>query len=129
MIPGSEELFKTIAKSMIETIPEEWSSAQYDVIFFPDGSLYEAEYKRKADGVSRGFSPASEGARAFRRLRQLFREMGKPLWGRATFTLHPRGKFNISWGYDDCDENGDALFNEEQELQRHEKRRRRLSGV
>jgi hypothetical protein len=127
MIPGSEELLKAIAKSMIETIPEQWSSAQFDVIFFPDHSLYEAEYKRKVDGVSRGFSPAPEGARAFRRLRQLFREAGKPLWGTATLTLKPKGKFNISWGYDNCDKDGDALFDEVKELQRHNDRLERLS--
>ena len=50
MIDGVEAFYEQIANSMIETIPEEWSTASFQAIFYPDGSVYEAEYIRKADG-------------------------------------------------------------------------------
>jgi hypothetical protein len=33
----------------------------------------------------------------------------------------------MKWGYDDCDEEGNALFDEEEEVRRHEARRKRLA--
>ena len=63
MIPGIELLYRQIAESLQEAIPEEWSTAKFEAIFYTDGSTYEAEYIRTADGVTRGFQPAAGGAR------------------------------------------------------------------
>jgi hypothetical protein len=127
VIDGLESLYKQIADSMLNAIPEEWSSAMFEALFFQDSSTYEAEYTRKADGKQRGFQPSSGGSRAFRELRKKFKEAGKPVWGRACFQLNSNGTFNMKWGYDNCDENGDTLFSEEDELKRHEERRKRLT--
>jgi hypothetical protein len=101
MIDGIETFYQRIAESMIEAIPEEWSSAVFEAIFFPEGSTYEAEYVRKADGKARSFSPADDGDKAFRQLRKKFKDAGKPLWGKARFEMRPDGTFNMNWVYDD----------------------------
>lgn len=128
MIDGIEDLYQQIAESMRGAIPEDWITAKFEAIFYPDGSTYEAEYIRKMDGGVRGFQPTSSGSRAFRQLRKKFKESGQQLWGRACVELHIDGKFNIQWGYDNCDQNGDTVFDEEKEIKRHEERRNRLSN-
>jgi hypothetical protein len=128
MIDGLEPLFQQIAESMLATIPEEWAIAQFEAIFYADSSTYEAEYTRRSDGKARGFQPAGEGSRAFRQIRARFKAAGKPLWCRASFQLHPDGSFNIQWGYDGCDENGNAPFDEEEVIRRHEERHNWLTS-
>jgi hypothetical protein len=127
VLPGLEALFQEIAESIVAGIPEEWSTARFEAIYFSDSSLYEAEYSRKTDGVPRSFEPAEEGIDAFDALRQRFVDAGQPVWGRAVLELNHDGTFGIKWGYDDCDANGDTIFDEEQELARRDARRRRLT--
>jgi hypothetical protein len=56
-----EPLYQRIAAAMTCKIPEAWSSARYDAIFFPDSSIYEAEYAKLFDSVSRSFEPTIDG--------------------------------------------------------------------
>src|SRR5262249_8694171 len=128
MIDGIETFYQQIAESMVEGIPEEWSSAKYEAIFYSGSSTYEAEYIRQTDGDVIGFQPGDAGDRAFRQLRKKFKEAGKPLWGRATFDLWPDGKFDMKFAYDNCDENGNTPFDAEEEHRRFEARRKRLTG-
>lgn len=127
MVEGVEAFYQQIAESMIEAIPEKWSSAVFEAMFFPDGSTYEAEFTRKFDGKVRSFLPKDGGDRAFRQLRKKFKDAGKPLWGKARFDLRPDGTFNMKWGYEDCDEEGYLKFNEEAEFQRQEARSLRVT--
>lgn len=128
MIEEIEELYQQIAESMESAIPEEWASAKFEAIFYAGSSTYEAEYVRKCDGVARSFQPSDEGDSAFRKLRKMFKQAGQPQWGQACFELWPNGKFDMKWGYENCDENGDTRFDEQQELRRHEERRKRLTS-
>ena len=98
MIKGIEVFLQQIA----EAIPEQWSAASFEAIFYLQSIVYEAGYTRKSDGMVRGFQPASGGSRAFRELRKRFKDAGKPLWGRACFRSWPDGTFNMKWGYDGC---------------------------
>lgn len=129
MIEGIETYYEQIGHSIQEMIPEAWTTARMDVIFYSDGSSYEGEYTRQADGKARAFGTTLIGERAFRELRKMFKDAGKPLWGQATFELHADGKFKMTWGYDNCDENGDTIFNEEEELKRVEERHKRLTSA
>lgn len=128
MIEGIEPLYQQIADSIQEAIPEEWATAKMEAVFFPDAIDYYGEYTRQADGISRGFATILSGERAFREIRKRFKDAGQPLWGRACFELDAGGKFNLKWGYDDCDEDGNAHFDEEEELKRSEERHQRLSS-
>ena len=128
MIEGIERINQQIAESIQEAIPEEWDTAKMEVIFFPGSSTYLGEYTRKADGKARGFATTRSGERAFRELRKKFREAGKPVWGKACFQIQSSGKFNLQFGYEDCDENGNVLFNEEEELRKAEERHKRLTS-
>lgn len=126
MIPGIEPFFQRIANAIATAIPEPWTLAEFHALFFADGSTYEAEYVRQADGVARSFVPEDDGDRAVRELRKAFRQAGHPVWGQVRFTLRSDGSFNAEWGYEGCDANGDLPFDEETELRRHEQRQRRL---
>jgi hypothetical protein len=128
MIDGIEPFYQRIAESMAAALPEEWSAAKFEAIFYPDCSVYEAEYVRQTDGVARSFEPTNDGPRAFRELRSLFQQAGQQVWGRATFELAPDGTFNMRWGYDDCDTNGHCPFDEDEELRRREERHCRLTA-
>jgi hypothetical protein len=97
MIPGIEVFYQRIAQSMIDTIPDDWSSAVFEAIFFAEGSTYEAEYTRMTDGKARSFLPNDDGDEAFRQLRKKFKDAGKPFWGKARFELYPDGTFDMQW--------------------------------
>jgi hypothetical protein len=128
VIEGIESHFQRIADAMLVAIPEEWSVAEFHAIFFPDFSVYEAEYVRPSDGVARGFPMTSDGDRAIREIREAFRQAGHPLWGQIRFVLRSNGTFNAYWGYEKCDANGDTIWDEEAELARREARWRRLTA-
>src|SRR5262249_44676857 len=128
MIQGIEPLFQQIADSIAEAILEDWTTATMEAIFYSGSSTYFGEYRRTSDGKPRDFPTTAQGERAFRDLRKKFKEAAKRLWGQARFEFHADGKFNIKWVYENCDENGDTIFNEEREMKRHEERRKRLSA-
>lgn len=128
MIEGVEPLYQAIAESIQETIDDDWSSAIMEAIFYSESSTYIGEYTRSVDGKARSFPTSGKGSRAFRALRERFREEGKPLWGRARFDLRPDGTFDIQWIYDNCDENGDTIFDPEQERKESDARYARLSA-
>jgi hypothetical protein len=126
MIDGIEAYYQRIADSMTEALPKGWAVAHFEVIFFPDHSVYEAEYLRK-DGLARSFEPSEDGPRAFRELRALFKNAGRLLWGRAIFELRTDGTFDMKWGYEDCDADGNCRFDVDEEVRRREERFHRLT--
>lgn len=128
MIKGADTVFQAIAESIQEAIPEEWTTAVMQAIFYRDGSTFFGEYRRKADDKLKDFATTAAGERALAQLREKFRESGKRLWGQVAFEITSDGKFNIEFGYDNCDDNGDTNFNEDEELRRHRERFRRLSS-
>ncbi len=128
MIPGIERFYQRIADSMVPEIPEEWTTARYDVVFYPGNSIYEAEYVRAADGKARSLSPTNDGPRCFRELRKAFKEAGQSLWGRAQFLIDRNGQFKMNWDYDRCDERGNAIYIHEERLKAFEERCRRLNS-
>jgi hypothetical protein len=125
MIPGIEAFYQRIAESIQNAINEDWATAKMDAIFFDDSVTYFGEYTTP-DGRLKGFGPDRDGQLAFRELRRKFADVGKPLWGQAAFEMNAEGKFKMSWGYENCDENGDTIFDEEREHQRNDDRRKRL---
>jgi hypothetical protein len=127
MIEGIEGYYQAIATSMLGAIPEDWTAASFQAIFYPTGSVYEAEYVRKSDGRARSFQPGSGGGRAVGGERKTIQGTGNPLWGKARFDLSPDGSFTMTWGYDNCDTEGNTLFDADEELRRHEARRIRLT--
>ncbi len=117
MIEGIETVYQQIADSIDESIHEPWSVAWMEGVFFTEHTSYSAEYQPQAGGPPKSFASGRNGRRAFERLRELFKNAGKPLWCRARFELHSNGKFNMNWNYEDCDQNGFARFDEQAELE------------
>ena len=126
MTEGIEESYANIADAIVTAVPEPWTEAKVEAIFFADSIDFEAEYKSEA-GKDRSFAVSMAGTRAFRELRRRFKDAGQPVWGQACFVLRANGKFSMKWGYDNCDENGDTVFSAEEWHKRHEERRQRLS--
>ena len=127
MIEGIEQFYQEVADSIQDAIPEEWVTARMEGVFFRDRILYFGEDTRKADGVARSFPTNFQGQSAFREIRELFENSGQPLWGRASFELNAEGKFDMKLDYDDCDEDGYAIYDEERESKEIEERHRRLT--
>jgi hypothetical protein len=127
MIEGIEEFYQEIAAALLERIPEDWTAANMEAIFYADGSTYFGEYQRAADGKARDLD-LGNAPRTFRALRAKFAEAGQPLRGRARFELQSDGSFKMHWSYDNCDENGDTIFDADQARRESDEWFRRLTA-
>ena len=125
MTPEIEEYYQQIAELIVEAIEEDWEQAKIDIIFFSGMIASYGEFI-SSDGKLRDFQTSWNIQRTFMELRAKFKESGKPVWGQATFEITSDGKFSMKWGYENCDANGDTVFDEEREHQREETRRLRL---
>jgi hypothetical protein len=118
MIDGIEPFFQEIADSIQGAIQEPWSSASMEAIFYSDHIFYLGEYQPGVGGATKTFATERLGENAFVEIRERFRAAGQRLWGRARLVIHADGTFEVKWGYDDCDENGFARFEEQAEMER-----------
>lgn len=126
MIEGIEEIYQRIAGALVDVLPDKWRVARIQAVFFPESSEYHGEYVTES-GEEQDCEVTMEASRAFRDLRRKFKDAGQPLWGQAHFELFPTGKFNMKWGYENCDKNGDTIWNEDEWHRQLEERRNRLS--
>lgn len=126
MIPEIESFYNRIAAAIVDAIAEPWLNASIEVTFYPESSSCSAEYRRP-DGKLRSVGLQMDGVRAFRELRRKFKECGKPLWGQATFYIEPSGRFNMKWGYENLDENGNTRFDADEWHLKQEESRLRLN--
>ena len=129
MIENIEQYYTQIADSMTETLPEDnWTTALFEATFYDDSITYEAEYFSRSEQKARSFRPADSGQDAFWDLRKAFKAAGKPLWGKAVFHLNADGKFQMNWDYENCDKDGNTLYDQKKEIQRVAARHKRLSS-
>lgn len=128
MIDGIEPLYQQVGDSIQNSIPEDWSSAKMEAIFYSDSITFFGEYVSQVDKRLKDFSTPRDAQRAIREIRRRFQQAGKPLWGQATFEVHADGKFNVKWGYENIDEEGNTIFDEEAYLLQDEERRKRLAA-
>ena len=128
MVDGIEPLYQIIVEAIEDSIHEEWSAAQMEAVFFANGTEYYAQYTRLEDGETRSFPTTRRECKAFCKMRKLFKKAGQPLWGRACLKLTPDDMFNMEWGYENCDEKGFALFDEQAQT-KQDQQRQRLAGV
>lgn len=126
MLSNVEAFYERIANAIVDNLHDEWQNATVTAIFYSDSITWEAEY-RTMTGELRSFEVSMELIRAFRELRGKFKEAGQSVWGQASFELDSDGKFNMKWCYDNCDENGDTIWNEEDWHRRQGERKNRLS--
>ena len=129
MIPGIEQFYQRIADSIQESITEDWSTALIEAVFYSSTISFHGEYVRAIDGVPRSLRPTLDGMGAFKDLRKLFKEDGKPLWGSATFEIESSGRFKMNWGYDDCDKEGNTLWDAEKWSRIEDERQFRLTRL
>jgi hypothetical protein len=128
MTPEIEEYYQQIAELIAEAIDDDWAKARIDIIFFPGVITSFGEYTTSS-GSLKDFATSWNIQRTFMELRAKFKEENAQLWGQATFDLTSEGKFSMTWGYENCDENGDTIFDEDREHQREESRRLRLNAA
>ena len=127
MIENIELIYDRIANAIIDEVPEEWEVATVTATFYPDGITWEPEVKTPT-GELLSFDVSMELTRAFRELRRKFKDSNKPLWGQASFIFQSDGKFNIKWGYENCDKNGDTIWDEQEWQRQQDERRIRLTS-
>jgi hypothetical protein len=126
MIKGIEPFYQQIADEIQDAIAETWGTAFVEVAFFEDGASFYGEYTIPRQVRPKSFEVTDPAQEALEDIRELFRRAKKPLWGRARFEINSDGKFNLTWDYDDCDEQGFARWDEEVELKRTRDRMKRL---
>lgn len=126
MIEGIETYYQRIADGIVDGIPEDWRHARVEVVFYSECSDYDGEYTTD-DGKERSFEVSDDACLAFRQLRKKFNESGKRVWGQATFELNADGSFNMKWGYDNCEENGDTIWDADEWSRKQNERRSRLT--
>ncbi|MGL4462888.1 MAG: immunity protein YezG family protein [Planctomycetia bacterium] len=125
MIEGADKFYQQIADEIALSISEPWVLAKIEAVFHPGNSEYLGDYFLPS-GQAMGFEVTLPAIRAFRELRRKFKGSGQSVWGQATFELEASGKFKMAWGYENCDENGDTIWNEDEWKRRHQERERRL---
>lgn len=126
MIEGIEGIYQRIADAIVDAIPEAWTFAKIEVVFYSDGSSLTGDYFTES-GKMKDVMVEEDPSEAFCEMRERFQDAGKPVWGQACFELHPNGKFNMILGYDDCDGNGDTIWDEEEHNRRQAERWQRLN--
>ena len=126
MIPGIEAIYQRLASLAVSLMSEPWSSLKIEAVYYSASTNCFGEYTLP-DGKIRSFPVAHGILKPFDELRALFKEAGQPVWGQACFELFPDGKFHVTWGYDNCDENGDTIFDEETWLRQREEQHRRVT--
>lgn len=126
MIEGIEPIYQRIANSMVDAIPDQWNAAKIEAVFYSDSSDYMGEYLTDS-GKVRSFEITTELSRAFREMRRKFKESSNSVWGQVSFELQSDGKFDLKWGYDNCDANGDTIWDEKEYHRRSEEYRLRVT--
>lgn len=126
MIPGIEDFYQLVASEMVNEIPGPWRQATIEVIYYPKSSDYHGEYVTDS-GKDRSF-PMSEATRlAVDELRRKFQSSGQRVWGQFSFKLLADGTFNVKWGYDNCLENGDTIWDPDEWERRFNENYKRLT--
>jgi hypothetical protein len=114
-----EETYREIVDDLRDQIDEAWIKAKVRLVCYSDGASTTGYYIRKLDGVRQGLSPNTNFFRKIRSLRRMLRERDGRVWGRAIFQLDEDGTFEMLPSYDNCDENGDEIFDDERWSQDH----------
>lgn len=114
MIPGIEEYYQIIAEEVMEVLPYRWEYAKVEAVFHYMAYRFEGVCRGRTLGI-RGFYVPEEAQAALIDLRELFRKAGKPVWGQVEFEFYPDGAFNVKWGYENCDADGNTIIVEEDE--------------
>lgn len=126
MIDGIEMIYQQIADEMVSDLPAGWRQAKIDAVYYPEGADYDGEYITEA-GKERSGGVTIKATQVFDELRRKFKDAGHRVWGRATFELHSDGAFNMKWDYDNCDENGDKIWDPDEWSRQQDERRLRLN--
>jgi hypothetical protein len=127
MIPGIEEHYQRIADALVATLPEGWRSVTVTAVFYADSISWYPE-SVTASGKLESVDCNRDLRWAFQDFRQAFREAGKLAWGEVVFTMHADGTINVQFKYENCDENGNRIWDAEEWSRRHDEWVRRLSS-
>ena len=114
MIEGIETYYQRIGESISEFMPEDWVTARINSVFYAGHRRYDGEYIDHQGGLH-SLEVPRHAVDAFEELHELFTRSGTRIWCSAQFELQSDGQFKMGWGYDNCDENGFATFDEAEE--------------
>lgn len=107
MVEGDDSIYREIGQSLSGVLPTGWQSVKVCSVFCSESSTYVGNYASERSSQS-DFAVPHDVSRAIRKLRRLFQEASKPLWGGMRFSMDNAGKFTVHFHYEECDADGNA---------------------
>ena len=115
MIKDAKKYFEAFASMLTDDLPSNWVEVRFSAIFYSEGNTYTVRYVDKNGSLlSTHFS--DELCLEVNDFRDLFLSEGEPLWGAFLFVLNSNGSFRTHFDYDNCDGNGNKIFDADTEM-------------
>lgn len=97
----AEDIYLKIAQHIVDTIDVKWAVAIIDSEIHAGAGSFKCVYKEDENSdLDYDFDSSFELFEAFESLHKITTEGGENDWNRAKFTLHPTGKFDIEFKWD-----------------------------
>lgn len=100
MLQNEQQLYQLIGSEAVSQVPEEWSKIEIQAEIDDDLSLFDAWYLT-VQGNKKMLDVSFELSDSFEKLRRLDSMSQKGKWSKCIFVLHPDGKFETDFSYDD----------------------------
>ncbi|MBF89689.1 MAG: hypothetical protein CMG75_08565 [Candidatus Marinimicrobia bacterium] len=96
-----DDIYLKISQHIVDTIDAKWAVAIINSEIHVGAGHFNCVYKEDVSAdVDYDFDSSFELFEAFENLHKITTEGGENNWNRAKFTLHPTGKFNVEFEWD-----------------------------
>ena len=96
-----DDIYLSIAQSIVDSIDEKWILAKIDVELVEDSAEFDCIYVKPDSKAEVDFEVDYQMYKDFKALHQITTEGNANLWNKALFTLKPNGDFNIDFQWDE----------------------------
>lgn len=121
-MPGDlEPIYERIATHLRARLPAEFTHACFDAIFYNGGSDWYISYFTGGEERSYELEVDDKDCELGNSLRQQWIDAGELPWGRIRIQFYPDDCYETELSYDDCDDEGNAIFDEAEADARSEK--------
>lgn len=121
MLEAPEPLCARLANHLRTRLPADFTHGWLDAIFYNGGSDWYVSYFSDNEETAHELEVDDEDCELGNALRQHWIDAGELPWGRARFHLLSDGNVELELSYDDCDEAGNAIYDEAESQARSDK--------